>query len=52
MIAFLYTRHSRTDINDNAGTFVTKNRRKDSFRITTRQSKFISVTNARGFYLD
>src|SRR5690606_4896201 len=52
VIAFANARHARTDINDNAGTFMAENGRKNAFRICTGEGEFISVADAGRLDLD
>jgi hypothetical protein len=52
VIAFFHRRHARADLDDNASPFVTKDRWEQAFRIRTRQSELISMTDARRLNLD
>src|SRR6185369_15401723 len=52
VIACLDRRHARPDLADDARTFMTENRRKDSFAVEAVERVGIGVTDSGRFYLD
>jgi hypothetical protein len=52
MIAFSDGRHIRTDIDDNAGAFVTENYRKQAFRIGAGARELVGVADAGSLNLN
>ncbi len=52
VIALLDARHARPDVDDDAGTLMTQDRRKETFRIRARTREFVGVTDTGRFDLD
>src|SRR5262249_20558569 len=52
MVSFLHARHSRPDVDNDAGALVAQNGREQTFRVGARKRELVGVTDARGFHLD